>query len=97
MFFYTTYIIHRACMDGSNRIIMDNIVSLNGLAVDFVKDRLYWTVDIPSRIYHSNLDLTDVMYISSDTIQSSRSLVMYKGIPVENLLNYGRVKSQNFK
>jgi len=80
MFFYTTYIIYRACMDGSNWIIMDDIVSLKGLAVDFVKDRLYWSSDFYNRIYHSNLDLTDVMYISSDTIQSPRSLVIYKGI-----------------
>jgi len=68
-------------MDGSNLISYNTkIVTIGGFAVDFVKDRLYWTNTRNDTVYHSNLDLTDVNSITSYSIKSPQSLVIYKGI-----------------
>jgi len=76
-------IVRRACMDGSNLISYEysnKLVWLRGLAVDFAKDRIYWSDYLNNLIYHSNLDLKDVISIKLNSVRRPLSLVIYKGI-----------------
>ena len=50
----------------------------NGLAIDYLKDRLYWCDALLDHIQHANLDGTDVQKITSNFIKHPFSLVVFK-------------------
>lgn len=62
--------IERAGMDGSDRrvLISQNITWPNGLAIDFLKHRLYWADGGTGRIEYSDLDGKNRVTLISDSM-----------------------------
>ena len=50
----------------------------NGLAIDYLSDRLYWCDALLDHIQHAKLDGTDVQKITSNLIKHPFSLVVFK-------------------
>ncbi|XP_022159919.1 low-density lipoprotein receptor-related protein 2-like [Myzus persicae] len=78
--FFSEYGVSRVNMDGSNLISFKytGLYWNIGLAIDFAADRLYWCEPNQNLIYHSNLDLTDVISIKSRWINSPRLITTHK-------------------
>ncbi|XP_022159925.1 low-density lipoprotein receptor-related protein 2-like isoform X2 [Myzus persicae] len=78
--FFSENGVSRVNMDGSNLINFKYPSShfKKGLAVDFAMDRLYWCDEHDSVVYHSNLDLTDVISIKSKWINEPRLIATHK-------------------
>jgi Low-density lipoprotein receptor repeat class B len=78
--------IERAAMDGTrNETLMEGLGRANGLTIDFMKSRLYWTaLDTPA-IESSDLSGMDRRTIIKTEIQKPYGLTQYQ---VRTLQNY---------
>jgi Low-density lipoprotein receptor repeat class B len=78
--------IERAAMDGTrNETLMEKLGRANGLTIDFMKSRLYWTaLDTPA-IESSDLSGMDRRTIIATEIQKPYGLTQYQ---VRRFQNY---------
>ncbi|XP_022183522.1 low-density lipoprotein receptor-related protein 1B-like [Myzus persicae] len=78
--FFSENGVSRVNMDGSNLISYKytGLYWSIELAVDFAANRLYWCEPHQNLIYHSNLDLTDVISIESRWINSPRLIATHR-------------------
>nr|XP_022902920.1 low-density lipoprotein receptor-related protein 2 [Onthophagus taurus] len=72
--------ISRAYSDGSRIVTFKNFTLgwPNGLAIDYLTDRLYWCDALLDHVQHSNLDGGDVKTISSRLLKHPFSIVIHK-------------------
>ncbi|KAF7989294.1 hypothetical protein HCN44_007968 [Aphidius gifuensis] len=72
--------ISRVHADGTNLIVFKNLTLgwPNGLAIDFIKNRLYWCDALLDHVQHSNLDGNDVKTISPRLIRHPFSLAIHE-------------------
>lgn len=71
--------ISRVYTDGGGLLVFRNVTLgwPNGLAIDFMEDRLYWCDALLDHVQHSNLDGTDVKTVNSRLIRHPFSIVVH--------------------
>jgi len=87
-------------MNGINLINIKQNMELEwpkSLALDFDINRLYWCGLVHYKVYHSNLDLTDVKSIRLESNKRPWLLVIHKGMFTRNSVGFGRVTFKYFK